>query len=181
MVRAKGPSKGAHWLAKERGLIGPGFTSSCAKLFEEKGDTWLTNRDKEADYPLSRSRPGDKPLTATQIRQREIYEKARARLERAGVSVPKAFPEAVRPSFHIDPDLDMFTKAGRVEAREKYVDPVGEPIQKDHARWRANLLRKTRLAMSAVSIEVKDKPRKKGVVKGGFYLFDAPIKQRGKK
>lgn len=177
MVKARG-SKGADWLARERGLVRPRFTTSCAKLFEEKGDPWLTDREQGTDYPLNRSREGDKALTADQARRAEIYENARSQLEKAGVEVPKPVSRARRPSLVVDPDMDMFTKAEKARIREPYVDPKGTPATLDHARWRANLLRKTRMAMSATMVEVKDKPRKREKIRGGFYWFNSPERKK---
>lgn len=184
MVKARGPSKGANWLARERGHIGPRFTTSCAKLFEENGDPWLSKKEQVGEFPLSHSRRGDEPLTAEQQRRADIYENARSRLEAQGVAVPKPNPiqRIPQPSLVIDPDMDMFTKAERVREKEKFVDPkpIGE-VRHDHARWRANFLRRTKLAMAARTVDVPETKRKKeknfGV--GTRYLFDAPV--RGKK
>jgi hypothetical protein len=129
MVKARGPSKGADWLAKERGLVRPRFTTSCSKLFEERGNPWLTNREQDGDFPLNRSREGDKPLTAAQVRQADIYEKARSRLEKAGVEVPPAHKAQIRPSLVVDPDMDCFTKASLSKPEVPYVDPKGKPYR----------------------------------------------------
>jgi hypothetical protein len=56
--------------------------------------------------------------------------------------------------------------------------PRASRIVHDQARWRANLLRKTRMAMAAVSIDVKEKSRKKTKIKGGFYVFNPPEKRK---
>ncbi len=68
--------------------------SSCANLFEKRGDKWLTDKEKRDVFNLS---------------------------------------------FADNPDFDQFAFATKRKAREKFVDPVGKPIEATYQRRGANI------------------------------------------
>jgi hypothetical protein len=117
----------------------PRFTTSCASLFEERGNPWLSGKDKAKDFPLSQSRMADEPLSEHEARTKAI----RDSLEEALGRVAQDFAPP-QPSFHISPDMDQFTKATRARAKSIFKDPEGKPIEACYARRIANINLKMR-------------------------------------
>jgi hypothetical protein len=112
----------------------PRFTSSCAALFEEKGNPWLSGKDKAKDFPLSQSRAADAPLSEHEARTKAI----RDNLEEALGRVAQDFAPP-SPSLHVNPDMDQFTKATRARAKSIFKDPEGKPTEVCYARRIANI------------------------------------------
>jgi hypothetical protein len=162
---AKRGTRGADFKARDRDLIRPRFTSSCAALFEERGNPWLSDRDQRTDFSASHSRPASGPS------QYEMDAALRVNRLRKALGMTELPIEPVLPSFHVDPDMDQFTKAELVKAKPEFIDPKGEPTIRDHDRWRANLMRRTRERIAAMTIEPIDKLTRPQKVRGSFYRF----------
>jgi hypothetical protein len=203
---AKRSTKGADFLARERGLSGPAFVSSCANLFSKRGDEWLTPREKDKEYPLRRSVMADEPNSPEQLRVSDIRRKMKkdahqAKMIKKGEAIAAAVQagynelavllieefvhlretqgdatkdgKAPQLRVHVDPDMDMFTKASRREEKKEYVDVQGKAIESCPQRKAAAALISMRRGMQASgAVELKRQTKAGRKVKGSFYRFE---------
>lgn len=193
------------------GTLRPRYSSSSA-VFAQRGDEWLTEKEKDREFPLRRSLHADTPISpeqakANKARQDMRLARNKARLHRrekdliaASIDGDKKRIQAAledivhlhekvtkshvdfRPpqvAIHVNPDLDMYTKAERAKEKVRFVDPPRQEIKTDAQRKAAAALLNMRKKMRPV--EVKERHGRPHKVKGNFYRFDdvaEPVKDQ---
>jgi hypothetical protein len=145
--------------------MGPRFIVSCAQLFDKRGDTWLTTKERDIAFPLNASKHGDNPPDSLQTAQSDARSKIAHRLNLPDIDFRR------RPTLVVDPDMDRYTKASLVVSRERYVDPKGEASETSLDRRMAVARLKINDRLRSNVIDVKPKPLAPHKVKGSFYRF----------
>jgi hypothetical protein len=156
----------------------PRLSSSC-DVFEQRGDPWLTDRERDKEYPLRQSVSGDEPDEHSKALAK-TRQKIAARSKGSGSPLDKALDALAlgyspRPSIIINPDMDCHTKAEKAQAKPRFVDP---PRQKTEASFERKLAA-TRLKINKrfaarKPIEYREEPRVVKV-KGSFYRFEDSV------
>lgn len=121
--------------------------ASNANLFARRGDTWMTERDRKKDYPLSSPHYAEprQELSADEIKMRRINNKMRLALGKAPLPIldkPRTKQEAAG-----DPEIDMFTKATFAKPKRERGPDKGKEIGNDDVKQGFNRILAMRKAM----------------------------------
>jgi hypothetical protein len=129
-------------------------TLTCARMFAERGNPWVTKKDAVSDFPLSHSMQGDTPMTEEEKQKALIRDRLNLSLGRKLIVRDFAPP---RPTVRVDPDLDAFTKAEKRKERPRYVDPKGTPTEATPHRRKTNIARAMHRDINKITKPIKVK------------------------
>ena len=117
--------------------VPPPKTVSSAGMFAARGNPWLSDKDRDKDFPMSRSRMADEPISDEELSRASVRDKMHVAMGKIAQDFARP-----KPSLNIDPDMDCFTKASKA-FRDEFFEPVKPPpIVSDFARRAAGVARK---------------------------------------